>query len=173
MSSFIYVTFSSFLFVFIFLYFFFIFLTLCIDLGYVDFRFFLITRFVLNDPVQGQQAQDSLIDGGWGPVGTRAFFCFFCCFFSSSFFFFFCSHAGTATYAIQIPSAEAQLTTNATITTEIFICNGECGSKHPHSRIFSQATSSFIVTPEAGEVEEDVKHVQQKQSARGFSADRQ
>jgi hypothetical protein len=24
---------------------------------------------VINDPVQGQQQQDALIDGGWGPVG--------------------------------------------------------------------------------------------------------
>jgi hypothetical protein len=26
-------------------------------------------RFIVNDPVQGQSGQDSLITGGWGPVG--------------------------------------------------------------------------------------------------------
>jgi len=100
--------------------------------------------FVINDPVQGQQEQDALIDGGWGPVGT-------------------------ATYAIQIPSAEAQLTVNATISSQILICNGECGSKHPHSRIFSQASTTFIITPESGEI---VEEMPQLPNARGFSAGR-
>jgi hypothetical protein len=29
------------------------------------------------------------------------------------------------------------------------ICNGECGSKHPHSRIFAQQSTSFFVLPES------------------------
>jgi len=81
-------------------------------------------RFIISDPVQGVQEDDELIDGGFGPVGK-------------------------VTYELQIPTAEAQLTQNVTIQTQIMICNGECGSSHPHSRIFADPTSSFMVTPES------------------------
>nr|XP_022329160.1 countin-1-like [Crassostrea virginica] len=31
-------------------------------------------------------------------------------------------------------------------TVKIFICNGECGSKHPHSQIYDTAETSFTIT---------------------------
>ena len=28
----------------------------------------------------------------------------------------------------------------------IALCNGECGSKHPHSKIYDEASSKFTIT---------------------------
>lgn len=79
-------------------------------------------RFIVNDPVQGSQESDSLLDGGIGPIGK-------------------------VTYGIQIPTAEAQLTPNVTIQTQVLICNGECGSSHPNSRVFADASTTFTIIP--------------------------
>jgi len=86
-------------------------------------------RFIINDPVQGQMENDVLLDGGVGPVGK-------------------------VTYGIQIPTAEVQLTPNVTIQSQIQICNGECGSQHPNSRIFCTGSTNFMIIGEAG-AEED------------------
>lgn len=82
----------------------------------------IIFSFVLYDPVQGPQEDDSLLVGGFGPLGNT-------------------------TYAMQLDTSGSGLALSpGTYVTQILICNGECGSAHPHSRIFSTMNSTFVLT---------------------------
>ncbi|CAH1791389.1 unnamed protein product [Owenia fusiformis] len=35
-----------------------------------------------------------------------------------------------------------------TYPVQVAVCNGECGSKHPHSKVFDQGSTNFTITPE-------------------------
>lgn len=83
-------------------------------------------NWILYDPAEpNPESFGNLLIGGLGPVGTY-------------------------TYALQIPTGEGSPTGEplgcALYTTEIQICNGQCGATHPHSRIFTQANTTFQLT---------------------------
>jgi len=77
------------------------------------------TIFPISNPNLEVESDDSLLEGGFGPVGIT-------------------------TYAIQLETTEGFQAGN--YITEIQICNGMCGSTNPHSRVFSQMNSSFTLT---------------------------
>jgi len=80
-------------------------------------------RLTLTGPDQSQTGNDFLINGGLGPVGPFAF-------------------------GIQVDTTDSDNYSfeAGKYISDVQICNGECGSANPHSRIFADASTTFTLT---------------------------
>jgi len=80
-------------------------------------------RMTVFDPVNGPESTDALLDGGFGaPMGNTTY------------------HMDFDT------SANGWALDPGTYVSNIMICNGECESSHPHSRVFTSFNTTFTLT---------------------------
>lgn len=54
---------------------------------------------------------------------------------------------GNYSLDIQIPADKSQGFMPGTYTVQLWFCEGECGSHHPHSKVYDVRNTTFSVTP--------------------------